>query len=107
MHRTDEEVLNAVSWCSGAARRAEAMEAPKSSAHQARAQLLPWKGTSLAAVTWGIAAPALNNAPCPRQQLQDCWYIKWHPSNALWVFWYSPLSKELNKKKFTDKAAAH
>lgn len=39
MHRTAEEVLNAASWCSGAARRAGAMEALKSSAHQARAPL--------------------------------------------------------------------
>ena len=109
-HTTDEEVSNTVSCYAGAAWRARATEALKSSAHQVKALLLLGRVQSIAAMTWGIAArhdPALNNVPCQREQLQVCRYIKWCPWNAHWVFWYSPLGKELNKMKFTDRAAVH
>lgn len=76
-----------LSWHTGAAWRAQAMEALKSSA---KALLLLGKAQNPTAMTCGITtrhSPASNNVT---HQLQVCQYTKWCLSNASQVFWHRP-----------------
>lgn len=76
-----------LSWHTGSAWRAQAMEALKSSV---KALLLLGKAQNPTAMTCGITtrhSPASNNVT---RQLQVCQHTKWCLSNASQVFWYRP-----------------